>query len=222
MIDTLSVVLAAIAAARSLIALKAPPAPKGDEYEKENTYGLPTGANIAAELRRWFEAQLADILGGLAAAGAGPDGFPAFVPPDLNADYDGPMAEAMTPLVSAYWDEAGREVRERLGLDPATWTVVDPKTQDEIHRLTLTFCHATNATTTLQLGDALNRLKDELAAGIVDRGESVAQLTERVKNVFTLASDHRARRIAQTETSRAVHQAKARSASSIRSAFDHF
>ena len=102
----------------------------------------------------------------------------------------------------------------RLGLepDPDRWQVTDPHLQAKIQQATFNFCQATNQTTTDLLNNALHRLRKELIEGIVVEGEALAVLTKRVQRVFDQADEHRAARIAQTETSRAVHSASMESA----------
>jgi SPP1 gp7 family putative phage head morphogenesis protein len=122
------------------------------------------------------------------------------------------MASAMTPILSQYWDEGGKKARERIGLDPDQWQVTDPNLKAKIEAAALQFCGRTNQTTSLQLDKALARLREELTAGLVEHGESIPQLTKRVRAVFEHASEHRARRIATTEAARAVHAAQEQSA----------
>jgi hypothetical protein len=158
-------------------------------------------------LRWFFGEQAAHVLGELPAIGAPlPMTFPSL------ADYDDPMASAMTPLIGAYWDRGGRTTRERLGLDPDAWRVVDPNLHRAIAGQALAFCAATNATTTRRLDDALAELRAGLHAGLVVEGEAIPALRDRVRAVFAgLTRDHAAM-IARTEASRAVHAASLLSA----------
>jgi hypothetical protein len=130
------------------------------------------------------------------------DAFPDF--PDLRLG-NLAMSERMTPLLEVYWEDGGRNLRSRLDLDPDGWDVKNPHVRGQIETAAFDFCEATNATTSLQLDEAISRLRQELIAGVVTRGESVAKLTKRVNAIFDGAETHRARRIAQTEASRAVH-----------------
>jgi hypothetical protein len=122
----------------------------------------------------------------------------------------------MTPLLAGYWQEAGEDTAAQIatatGLDPVEWRVTDPHLREKIEQASFSFCAATNATTTMQLGDALAQLRRELIAGLVDEGETLGQLRKRVQSVFTSAEKHRAERIAATEASRAVHAAQLESA----------
>lgn len=175
---------------------------EGDQ-EPENTYNLPRGRKVSRELKKWFEKQKAEVLGTLPTLGTEiPTHFPALT------NYDDPMAAAMTPLIGTYWDEAGKQTRERLGLDPDEWKVTNPHVKSKIEGQCMAFCKSTNDTTSKALSTALDKLRSELAAGIVTHGETLDQLTARVQGVFDQAEEWRARRIAATETSRAVHAAQ--------------
>ncbi|HUE15612.1 MAG TPA: phage minor head protein [Planctomycetaceae bacterium] len=114
----------------------------------------------------------------------------------------------MTPIISATWDRAGSFFASQVGLDPDHWSVVNSHTAQKIQMAALDFCRETNATTSDDLDAALAKTRQQLQEGIVDEGESVEQLTKRVNAVFDQASKSRARAIAQTETSRAVHAAQ--------------
>ena len=72
-------------------------------------------------MKRWFNKQLKTMLGVIPEIGAP---LPASFPP--LTDYDDPMASAMTPVLSGYWDEGGKVTRAKLGLDPEKWEVHDP------------------------------------------------------------------------------------------------
>lgn len=186
-----------------------------------NTYGLPRGDDIRREIRSVFASQRNQVLSFLRdvksirlrrkddqdiAGGRLPEAWPTFRLGGLK------MSERFVPLISAYWDEAGKRFRSRVDLDPDVWDVTTPGLQGKIETATLEFCEATNKTTSLQLDEALKRTREELIAGVVTRGESVDKLTKRVNNVFDNAEKWRARRIAQTEASRAVHAAQEQAA----------
>jgi ADP-ribosyltransferase exoenzyme/Phage Mu protein F like protein len=189
--------------------LKTPGTPVGDvdQEHENNIYALPEGRPIRRQIKKWFKKQLKTILGQVPAIGAPlPDHFPSL------ADYDNPMASAMTPLIGLYWDESGKTTRARLGLDPNAWEVHDPHLHEVIKKAAFKFCQATNETTDTELGEALEQLRQEFIEGLVDRGETITELTKRVQKVFTQASKSRAERIARTEASRAVHTASLMSA----------
>ena len=192
--------LASTAATAGLLILKDQQPPGED-----NTYGLPDGRPIKQRLIRFFRQQMRAVLGTLPTVG-----IPAHLPDLL--DWNDPMKEAMVPLISAYWQESGQRTMERIGLDPDEWRVTNPNTEAKIQQAAMNFCQATNATTRMDLETALAELKRELVQGLVDEGEALPQLTQRVKGVFQDAEDWRAERIAASEASRAVHAAQEQSA----------
>lgn len=181
-----------------------------------NTFGLPRGHAIRKALVGVFREQRKAALNAVRREKA----FKALDGHDplagLNLPDFGPgslkMSERMTPLLEVLWDHAGRKFNSRLGLDPDAWKVTDPHTQRMIETASLNFCESTNQTTTLALQDALKRTREELVAGVVESGESLAKLTKRVNTVFDQAERWRARRIAASEASRAVHSAQEESA----------
>jgi hypothetical protein len=131
---------------------------------------------------------------------------------------DAALVRRVFPILSATWDDAGEKatrktnkVRVKAGLDPRTWDVKDPNVRGKIETAALDLSQSTRETTEMEFGVAVEMLRRELAEGIVDRGESVAKLTKRVKSIFTHAETDRASRIAQTETIRAVHAGQVKS-----------
>lgn len=70
--------------------------------------------------------------------------------------------------------------------------------------LSLKFCKTTNATTSKELGEALQELRDSLAAGL-QMGETRRELRDRVSKIFDSASTYRAQVIADTEAARATN-----------------
>lgn len=72
----------------------------------------------------------------------------------------------------------------------------------------LNFCQSTLETTDQDLDEVEERLRNELAAGLVDNGEALPELKRRVQDVFERMSDSKAEMIAASETSRAVHSAQ--------------
>lgn len=183
-----------------------PPGDKPEAHE-DNTFGLPDGTPIKKVLRKWFSRIAKEVLGDTPTIGAPiPDYFPAL------ADYTDPMASAMAPILSAYWDEAGQVTRAKLGLDPADWRVVDPHLHEAIQTQAHNLCESTLATTSDMVGTVYQKLREELTAGLLTEGESIPQLTKRVRSIFTDLSKNHAELIARTEASRAVHTASEMSA----------
>jgi hypothetical protein len=167
---------------------------------EKNTFGLPTGEPIRRELVRVFRRQRARLLEQLEPKRKDDLGG---LPPMMPA-LDMP-SEPFTPLLSTYWDRSGQSFYAKLGLDPNAWRVTNPHIALKIQHATLSFCASTNATTSKALAKALADTRSALHAGVVTRGESVPTLTKKVNAIFDAAETWRARRIAQTEASRAVH-----------------
>lgn len=192
---------------------KAKPRKRSASAAEANTYGLPRGEPIRRELRAVFEDQRRQMLAVINpklkfgrkdqhAGGVFPDDWPVFRLGNLA------MSERMTPLISTYWDQAGRAWRAAHDLDPDTWKVVNPFLQGKIAEAALAFCEATNNTTSLELADALGLTRRELIEGVVKLGEAIPKLVKRVNAIFDKAARWRARSIAQSEASRAVHAAQ--------------
>jgi hypothetical protein len=176
--------------------------------ETRNTYGLPTGESIRRELRVWFRRQRKEMLDALRKGTTGKDQFYPDLPPFDFEAWAKLMAEPFTPILEAYWEESGQRFLSRNGLDEGQWQVVNPNTQRKIEQAAFDFCEETNRTTSESLGRALQGLRSEMIQGIVTEGATVAELTKAVNAVFDQAETWRARRIAMSEASRAVHAAQ--------------
>jgi len=185
---------------------------------EKNTYGLPRGDKVRRELRAWFKRQRKAVLhyvktGEIRTKDESGGDIPPSIP-DFDAFGLGslPMSERMVPLIGAIWDDAGQSFNARLGLDPDSFSVVNPNTRQAVEKSTLEFCESTNATTHLELTEALRKTREAISEGLIARGDSVADLTKRINDIFSGAETWRARRIAATEASRAVHAAQEMSA----------
>jgi len=108
------------------------------------------------------------------------------------------------PVVELQVAEEGRAVLGRVGASDVVFSVRDPNVSKAIDSLVFKFGKRTNATTSKALGKALKELRAEIRAGL-EAGEAISELTKRVQTVFDHASKFRAKRIAMTESSRAVH-----------------
>lgn len=186
---------------------------------EQNTYNLPRGEAIRRALVQVFRAQRRQVLRDLGTTAARaksrkdrdvpdelPDGMPEL---ELGALA---VSERMTPLLTPLWEAGGRALFARLRLDPDRWRVTNPHLAERIQAAALAFATVTNATTSLALDEALRRTRAELTAGLVPKGEGVPALTQRVNRIFDGAQRWRARRIAQSEASRAVHAAQEQAA----------
>jgi HK97 family phage portal protein len=119
-------------------------------------------------------------------------------------DWDEELDYAVKPVVEIIATDSGKGTLTRVGASSDTFEVAPAKIKEAIAKASLKFSQATNETTTLELNDALKKLREDLEAGLVE-GDSIRELTQRVNAVFDNAETYRAERIAQTETSRAVH-----------------
>ena len=122
------------------------------------------------------------------------------------------ISERFTPLLAAIWESAADKFAFKVGLDPNKWSVINPHTEAMIQSAALDFCQSTNDSTSLKLNEALQKTKDELAEGTIQQGENLEQITGRINQVFDKLDRKGARRIAQTEASRAVHAAQEQAA----------
>ena len=122
------------------------------------------------------------------------------------------ISQRMVPMLSATWDRALNRFMPRVGLDPDSMDVVNPHLERQIQQQALDFCQSTNDSTSQTLDAALAKLREELTEGIVKEGEALPEITKRVNQIFNLAEKKKAREIAQTETSRAVHSAQEQAA----------
>jgi hypothetical protein len=184
---------------------------------ERNTYGLPQGESIRREMAKVFREQRAQVLDAISpvkSLKADQDimggGMTPLIPEiDWDALFLGPleMAKRFVPLLEVIWDKAGANLLARVGEDPAEWSVEDPNLQQKITDSAMAFCEATNATTTRQLGQALEDTRDAIRTGA-----SVETLTQRINAIFDQAEKWRARRIATSEASRAYHAAELESA----------
>lgn len=137
---------------------------------------------------------------------------------------------AVKPVLLGYAFESARRLWAKLGGGPpgdgnnvgsnrfdsgddnrpgltTSFDLVPPKLDDSIERLALAFCEETNATTSRHLTEALSKLREDIRAGLF-QGETLPEMRRRVNDVFDHAERWRAHRIAQTESSRAVHSAE--------------
>lgn len=202
--------MAAVAAARGLLFIRGLRT-KAKADDEQNTYSLPDGEDIAAELRRQFARQLRAVLATIPTSGGT---LPVSLP-DLTApEWLDPMTLALTPIILTYWTEAGRRIREEMGLAPPSWDADILSVQDAIRSDTTAFCRAANRTTNDRLAVALDEARRGPVKAVTapDRDDPVPRLRKGVRDVFADASRRRAARIAATEASRAVHAAQLRSA----------
>lgn len=152
-------------------------------------------------LAAWYGKIREAVIAAIPEDGPLPTAFPPLV------GFMDPMKAAMTPILGAYYDLAGKTAVARLGLDPAAWQVTNPNLKHQISKLTLNFVQSTLASTSRQVNDALEALRHELDTGMT-AGETLTELRDRVSSIFDKLTDSHAQTIAATETSRATHAAQ--------------
>jgi hypothetical protein len=124
--------------------------------------------------------------------------------------------DAFIPEFAGIWEKSGKRLHLEIGLNPDRWRVVSEALRGAIRDSVLDFAVSTQAT----FRDDLFATYDELKAAIrrdidegrLQNGESMPELTKRLMKYFRDSNRARARRIAQTEATRAHHLARVRSA----------
>jgi hypothetical protein len=186
-----------------------------DKEALSNPFKLPRGEKLRQEIRQVFRLQRQRILAYLRTGRKDqtdvklPYHFPAWHDFGLGLLE---ISQRFTPLLALTWDQAAGKFAPKVGLDPNLWQVINPHTERMINEAALAFSDSMNQTTSMALDRALARTREELVSGIVDHGEALPKLTERINAIFEGAETWRARRIAWTETSRAVHAAQEQAA----------
>ena len=172
---------------------------------------LPRGRALAQTLRWQFRKQQTAALKRFKAITKAAWSPPAEIFDDLNwKQWDEEMARASQGHLVVTAMEGAQDVSVQLAQrfpdDFSSWTVSPVRVEEAMARSSMTFSHETNQTTRMELGKALAKLREDLAAGIVGQENTVSALTQRVKNVFQHAETYRAQRIAVTESNRAIHE----------------
>lgn len=126
-------------------------------------------------------------------------------------DWDHDLYDDCLPLVEIFfrenYEKQQRELVQRTGISNEVFNVTNPKLKETIEKQVLQFAKSTNETTTLALNDALEKLRDEISNGLVERGDDIRELSNRVSSIFDQAEDYRCERIARTEANKAHNEA---------------
>ena len=171
---------------------------------------MPTGERMRLNLKEFFAGQRREVLALIERNKAVQKGVGrVFVAVEKWATANASRALQKQlwnnrPVVELQVAAEGRAVLARVGASDVVFSVRDPNVSKAIDSLVLKFGKRTNATTSKALGKALTDLRAEIRAGL-EAGEAITQLTKRGEKVFDHASTFRAKRIAMTESSRAVH-----------------
>jgi len=172
---------------------------------------LPDGKALEKCLKNFFAKQCQRVIKSCRRGGGKADGDSDLLSRFLHlSQWDTELYVDSQPLVelcykNAYKD-SGAEVVARAGISPDVFDVTSPHLSEKVKDLCLKFCRETNETTTTELNKALSDLRDEVEDGLVE-GDRMGDLVDRVQGVFTRADNERAGLIAQTESSRAHHEA---------------
>jgi hypothetical protein len=176
-----------------------------------NRFNLPTGEQLRRALAAEFRRQRRYVLG-LVEQGYKDQNFDDG---DLGGAFERwlregllPFSERMTPIIALEWSRALAAFAPRVGLDPDEWKVTNPEIRRAIEQQVLDFCEATIQASGEDVRAVVDGVRRQLTAGVIDEGESTVELTKRLKQTFDGWETWRARRIAMTETSRAVHSAQ--------------
>ncbi len=129
---------------------------------------------------------------------------------ELN-DWTLEVAKEAQPVIELIAKNEGRQLLTRLGATPEVFAVFDRNVPEAAQDLALKFCESTNETTSLELDDALSKVRDEVGRGAIE-GDTRTELTNRINEIFDKAEGSRAETIARTEASRAAHMGELMSA----------
>jgi len=116
------------------------------------------------------------------------------------------FAEEMLPTVLLYYEDSAKQTAARIGGSPNLWATVQPNLKEAVRQQIFAFADSTNQTTSLELGQAIEVLKKEMAEGL-EQGDYKNLLAARVQKVFERAGIERAYLIGHTEANRAQHAA---------------
>lgn len=125
-----------------------------------------------------------------------------FVPLDQARDE---LVKDARPIIEIFLTNGGKELMQRVGLDPDVWAVTNPKVRRAVEKAAFAFADSTNQSTTMKLNDALEALRSELGEGL-SSGERLHKITAKVNDIFDGLEKSHAKLIAQTEASRAHHE----------------
>lgn len=180
-----------------------------------NDHNLPLGGRLYGPIKASFDAQARLVVDRLRAGRKSA----YFTPAELLGPRDPQLRdqlERIIPEITGIWDKSGRRLYGEIKYDMTRWRVTSEYLRSAIMDATLAFCDSTQATFREELGLSYERIREqirlEIEKGRLQEGESASQLTNRVAQYFRETNRWRARRIAQTEATRAHHLARERSA----------
>lgn len=167
---------------------------------KGHTRRLPDFSGFETALKEHFATQRNLELRGLKNL----DWSTKLVVPDGFVVNTSLMATAM-PYLETFYKQGLEEFQAKL---PKSTPINAIRINDAVQQLALRLSNSTNQTTTMELNTALSKLKDNIALGLTGPDATPENLTRLVAEVFDRAETYRARQIALTESSRALHSAQ--------------
>lgn len=154
------------------------------------------GSQVAKQMSHYI-----DQLSGKKSMGL-PDSF------TRDIDWDEEDAKLYEPYVHMQAsDTADGRVKAftEIGADEGKFKVVPANIDEAVAKSTLKFAKSTNETTEKNLNDALDQLRKDIKAGVVN-GDPIPLMKSKVEAIFENMSSERAEVIARTEISRAAHE----------------
>jgi len=167
-----------------------------------HTRPLPVGRAVARTVLAYGRVFERDVLNQLRHRGT-------WMPVTLDhwrEQFAAALADDLAPFAQRGWTDA----RQRYAGHPAAWlkvagfsaTALSPELRLAIETLALDLAGSTLATAAFAVAVAIRRLREALRRGL-SAGETAQQMTDRVQRIFR--DPARARAIALTESSRALH-----------------
>lgn len=170
---------------------------------------MPTGNKLEKLLRNYFRQQREYVVSVIRSAILrSPDyKLKVFGSDQLNfGTWTATLRDSVIALLTIEFQRGANDAAKRLGIDALR--VQDPHIKEAIEKLAMEFALSTNMTTTKDISVAMQQLKTRLGDVMTGDENTIAELTKAVQGVFDLAEEVRAKRIAITESSRAVHVAQ--------------
>jgi hypothetical protein len=171
---------------------------------------LPQGEKLVPILRSMFREQAREVNESIEKTMAKAEGD---LPPRIffNDDWTKRLADQVQPIIQIIAKDQGHRLLRGVGAAQPAFDVFDRNIPKAAAELSLKFAESTNATTSMELDQALTQLRQEVSDGLIE-GDTRVELRKRVEQVFDKAEKSRAAVIARTEASRASHQAELMSA----------
>lgn len=106
------------------------------------------------------------------------------------------------PTINMIAQQSIKKTLIKVKADAEDYTVISHKLKPTIRKMVLEFADSTNRTTSMNIQDAYQKVKDNIEQGI-ENADSLEAIRKEIGDVYTNAQDHRTYAIANTETKRA-------------------